>query len=282
MPSRLPGLPLAVVVVAILSNLFLFAWEGPSSLQYPPYGTVAGTVGLFIVFLLASYEALAIRRALAVRLYRNQALGIGLVALAFVVLSAFQLSVLPFLPPNTGGPFGTPINYPFIYFTWLVLFYWIDASVRAARRSDPLLRDTLRWSQVRIVVWALVIGSIAVTSSIVLYLVVETGLSIFAQASLPFGGPGASPLNFLTFFVPIIFGAVYLPVAALRSKDPTLRRHLAWFGLGFLFFVAILFLFNSPFPEIAQLAQSEMVVSVGYFLYRSARSLVPLNRISLD
>jgi hypothetical protein len=233
------------------------------------------------VFLFASYEALAIRRALAVQLYRSQALGIGLVAISFMILFAFTLSVVPFLPPGTCGPFGTPINYPFTYFAWLVLFYWIDASVRAARRSDPLLRDTLRWNRVRIVVWALLIGSIAVTSSIVLYLVVGTGLSILAQANLPFGGPGASPLNFLASFVPIIAGAIYLPLAASRSRNPTLRRHLAWFGLGLLFLVATLFSFNLSLVY-SSLVASEMIVLVGYCLYRSARSLVPLSHIGPD
>jgi hypothetical protein len=124
----LAHLPLAVVFVAILSNLLLFILAGPSSLSpspfglYPPYGTVAGTVGFSIVFLFASYEAITIRRALAVPLYRSQALGIGLVAFSFVLLSAAQTSMVSFLPPGSSGPFGTPANYPFIFFTWIVLF----------------------------------------------------------------------------------------------------------------------------------------------------------------
>lgn len=126
MPSRLTELALVVLVATLVSNLLLYALEGSSSIiAGGPYGTVAGTLGFFAVFAFASYEALAIRKALAVRLYKSQALGIGLVALALILLTSFQLSVVPFLPPNT-GPFGTPINYPFIYFAWLVLFYWIE------------------------------------------------------------------------------------------------------------------------------------------------------------
>ncbi len=281
MPSRLTELALVVLVATLVSNLLLYALEGSSSIiAGGPYGTVAGTLGFFAVFAFASYEALAIRKALAVRLYKSQALGIGLVALALILLTSFQLSVVPFLPPNT-GPFGTPINYPFIYFAWLVLFYWIDASIRAARRSDPLLRDTLRWSRVRIAVWTVMVASIILTSSIVLYQVTVTGLSIFAQLHLPFGGPQGA-LNLLSFFPPVIFGAIYVPLSAYRSKDPTLRRHLAWFGLFLLSFVALLISFSLPFKEVASLAASEIIVLAGYFLYQSARSLVPLNRISPD
>jgi hypothetical protein len=273
---------LVILVVTTLSNLILFVWGRPPSPLFPPFGTFVGPVGFFAVFLFASYESLSIRRALAVRLYRNQSLGIGLMALSWVLLFAVQFSIVHFLPPNSPGPFGTPIDFPFDRFTWLVLFYWVDTSIRAARRSDPLLRDTLRWSQVRIVVWVLLLGSIVVNSLVVGYQVVVTGLSIFAQVDLPL--PFLSNLPFLTFVVPAISGAVYLPLTVFRSRDPTLRRHLAWFGIFVLLLLGILFSFNLPrlSREIENLVASDSIIVGGYFLYRSARSLAPLHRISSE
>jgi hypothetical protein len=278
MPSRSADVPLVALVLALLSNFLVFAWLGPGSLGPPPHGTVAAEVGVLFLTLFAAYEAFVIQRALPVRLYKNQARGIGLVALALLLLIISQEIITPFTL-NGSGAFGTPINYPFIYFTWLVLFYWIDASIRTARRSDPLLRDTLRWSQVRIIVWTVTAGSMLVALSLVLYAVIATGFPIFLKFPLPLGGE-QSVLNFLPFVPPVLLGAIYLPIAGYRSRDPTLRRHIAWFGLFVLCIMAMLLLFQAP-VTVSALSTSEVLLLALYFLYRGARSLAPLNKLPL-
>jgi hypothetical protein len=235
-------------------------------------------VGFFVLYSFAAYEAFAIRRALAVGLHRNQALGIGFVALGLILSTASQAAEVPFLPPGSPGPFGTPIDLPFIYFALLVLFYWIDASIRAGRRSDPLLRDTLMWSKVRIIVWGVTLGLIAIPSALFLYLVIAAGLSPFAQPNV---SPFLFPLLSIPFYIPIPFGAVYLPLVAKRSKDPTLRRHLSWFGLLVVDFFGLSLLFSLPPILYVFVARPVAFNLGGYLMYRSARSLVPINRLEL-
>src|SRR6266436_571946 len=95
------------------------------------------------LFSYAAYWAFIIRKALVTGLYRRQALWAGTMGLYFVALSTFLTIALSFnlttLLVNILG--GLLISSGFI-----VLFAWIDSTVRVARRSDPLLRDTFRWS----------------------------------------------------------------------------------------------------------------------------------------
>jgi len=204
------------------------------------------------------YWALEIRHALFVRLYRNQALGVALVALSLL------FSVYSGLPPVVLTAFGIVLVFVGIF----LVFYWIDISLRAARRSDPLLRDTLKWSKVRKVLWPLIIGL-----SVLFIVGIILKLENLANFIAPF-----------PYFIVIASGALYLPVAARRSKDPILRKHFIWFGL---FFIGFLIAGsgeggNFPFILVGDLVTIGGTLFGGYCLYRSARSLVPLNRFPLE
>ena len=222
----------------------------------------------------AAYWAFDIRRALAVRLYRSQALGIGLVSLSFAYLYSYLYvqNAAPNLVSSLPSLEGDLIV--FLSFTpFLLTFYWTDSSVMAARRSDPLLREILGWRRVRLVLWPLVvIGFVAVQIPYTQYAALTSSLL------------SVTPL-LLSVFIPLGCAAVYLPMSAFRSKDPTLRRHLLWFGIfaASILTTAIFFNIVQSFAATISLAIS-LVTSVfgGYCLYRSARSLVPLNRISSD
>jgi hypothetical protein len=240
-------------------------------------GMLLPIFGLLILLLFPAYASFNIRRALVVRLYRDQALGIGLVAIGLVLLIVSEFFIAIEQPPNSPGPFGTPIDLPFFYFAWLVLFYWIDSSIRASRRSDPLLRDTFYWKQVRIVVWAVNLVSIGLTSLYTLYLVVATGASLIVSPTPP---PMLNLVSQIPIYVPILFGAIYLPAVAFRSRDPTLKRHLRWFGIFVVAFLAASlslgtgFLAQTPAPTL-------LYCFSAYCLYLSAKYLVPLNKMSL-
>jgi hypothetical protein len=242
------GLLLSVTAFVVLGGNILVATV--------PIVAIPVAVGMSFIFLYAAYWAFGIRRRLAVRLYRNQTLGIGLVAPTFLLAALL----------------GTAIAY---YLAVIVIFYWIDASILAARRSDPLLRDTFRWSRLRIVPWALsMIGAVTII-----------GLAV-ATRDISYGETGGTvPLldnlwTLPTILIPIL-GVVLLPFAARRSKDSALRRHLIWFGLfGVCQFLVILVA-----ATLGSFSGATYFVGFtlgGYFLYRSARSLVPLNRISLE
>jgi hypothetical protein len=218
-------------------------------------------VFVVLLFSYAAYWAFIIRKALATGLYRRQALWAGTMGLYFVALSTFLTIALSFnlttLSVNTLG--GLLISSGFI-----VIFAWIDSTVRVARRSDPLLRDTLRWSRLRYFIGFFTLGgagSALITS-------INSGFSLVA----PFGGA-------------IFFGAIALLISATRSGDMTLRSHLKWMGLT----IAMLWLASQltgillhifPAGSLTSEAITYSLVAVGGFcLYRSARSLVPLGHL---
>jgi len=250
----------------------------PSSLDFV---IAFGSAGIIAAISYNAYWAFRIRRALAVRLYRNQALGIGLVALfgesEFVIIAlAYAYDLQAFftfkLTPLTEALIISAVAFE------LVLFYWIDASILAARKSDPLLRDTFGWRRLRAPFWVLIFASIAVA--------VALPISAFHGN---FSFPGI--LSAYSTFLAIMFaGALVLPVAASRSGDMTLRRNLLWFA----FFVGGVFLSGVPSivlsTNVNGVLQANAVslslvylisLAAAFSLYRSVKSLVPLNRLPL-
>jgi predicted neutral ceramidase superfamily lipid hydrolase len=75
---------------------------------------------------------------------------------------------------------------------------------------------------------------------------------------------------------------VFLPVA-IKAKDPVMRKHLKWLALAAAVtgveFIALGAGVNQLSALSGLLASSIFFVLLGYCLYRSARALVPLNRI---
>jgi hypothetical protein len=225
---------------------------------------------IIAIFAYASYWAYNIRHALVVRLYRNQASGAGLVG------AVLALTVSIVAADVTGNQ---TIITPFALITILTTFYFIDSSVLAARRSDPLLRDTLGWTRLRLLLWPT--------------LVVLAVVGGAANITIP--NPSFEETVFFSspYFVALGAGLATLPAAALRSKDITLRGHFRWFGLFALF---LLFFVIATIPTSSiNFSTSGFTTAVifdfeaafvfmfvaGYCLYRSARSLAPMNKLSL-
>jgi hypothetical protein len=226
-------------------------------------------IAALLVLSYGTYWALEIRRALAVRLYRSQALGIGLIAVSVGLAQLYYTGSIFFdWPPE--------LSFASILFFSFTLLYWTNSSVRAARQSDPLLRDAFRWTRVRFLLLALIVATVAYDSANILYNVLNSR-PITAAAT------GFLAVTFeIPVLVPIIAAAFVLPVVGFRSRDPVLRRHLLWFGLFAVFLLAFIEVLSSAFadPLEAVLIQDLGLLIGGYCLYRSARSLVPLNRIS--
>ncbi len=214
----------------------------------------------------SAYRVLNIRRALAVRLYRNQALGVFLVAIAyfgyiltFNLYNSLGFTSLAYTTAEVLFSFG---------FSPLLTFYWIDYSIRTARRSDPLLREVLHWKQLRIAFWVWVGAAFSLL----------VGVMIIAPSS----GAPALPL-FISILSPIflaaICGLVFLPRAARMAGDKRFGKHLLWFGLFIFFILAPLvsIFFIGGWPSLFTFAISQTIG--GFCLYRSIRWLVPLNRL---
>jgi hypothetical protein len=224
---------------------------------------VVGYGSIALIFAFAAYWAFSIRRVLAVGIYRRQALGIGLVALilALLLISGISLAYV--------GATGQ-ISSLLLIFAFGAMFYWIDASVLAVRRTDPLLRYTFHWKQLRIAFWSL---DVAALGSIVAIEIASGGNP---------GGQAADIVFNLPFYITVLSGVILLPMVASRSKDTILRRHLVWFAL----FAGTLAVFLSVASFLLTVYGEELFTSIlglylgAYCLYRSSKSLVPLNRIA--
>jgi hypothetical protein len=239
---------------------------------------VLNLLGITIVSVALGYTAFwafNVRKALAIRVYRHQALGIALIASTYALslivntVSAYVVYGDPLFAVGQGG-YG-------LFFVFLVmLFYWIDSSVIASRRSDPLGREILRWSKLRIALWIGTLPAALIVIPVDLYVLIFQGGN--------FGGSAPGSLGIvliLGIFIPPISGAVLLPIMLRRTVDSTLRRQLKWFGLfAAVFLVVNLFLGNQP-DRVLGLFYTYLGSLIGAFcLYRSVLSLTPVKSVS--
>jgi hypothetical protein len=69
----------------------------------------------------------------------------------------------------------------------------------------------------------------------------------------------------------------------LRSKDRTLRRHLRWFGLSFVGLVVTVLASGFIVTTLGGIVSDATTIPAftvfAYFIYRSAKSLAPLERM---
>jgi len=154
----------------------------------------------------------------------------------------------------------------------LVLFAFVDATVPVARRSDPRLRDVLHWGRARIIAWgALILLEIA---------------GAYEQVASSNTGSNAV----LGLLLLVVIGAPPMLIGARRSMDPNLRGSLKWFALALLSIVGLpLVTFGElevglPPTSVGPLVYGQIPYNLvallfGYLLYRSARSLAPINRL---
>jgi hypothetical protein len=202
--------------------------------------------------------------------------------------------VLPSPIPGASGILGSTwfiIGYLLITSVfWLGTLYFVDASALVARRADPLLRDTIHWSKVRYVLWAFQIFNV---SFIILgtILSIATGNNALANQIMQ-GNNGAItsiPAMIANFAWAVAFGSfiVFVPMA-FRAKDLTLRRHFKWLALmagltGLYFVIGGITNISANTSAVGNLAGNTIFfLTIAYCLYRSARALVPLNRLSIS
>ena len=236
-----------------------------------------GVTGLtFCILGYAAFWAFSMVHALKVRLYRRHAIGVAIVALCFAALNVESVLVDYVV-------LVVPAIFLTLFALFIVIFYFIDTAILSARRADPLLRDTAGWLRRRKLVWAAILASVAIA----------IGTSFAGYSG--FGG-----IFLLPFILVGISGGYVLPLAARRSRDVTLNAHLRRFGLFTVFAVGWFFawfavpqsqtamnpitLLSGPLTD-TYLLLADLIALLGfsgggYFLYKSARALAPLNRIS--
>jgi hypothetical protein len=246
------------------------------------------------VFIYGAYWALAIRRALVGRIYRNQALWLGILLIAALIASDAVLL------PLSGNPFVNPIVRFLAYGPWpiLVVFAFLDSTIPVLRRSDPRLRTVLHWRKLRIGIWCVLAFTtiFAIYASIYLPACLSTANTpaCIGSATSNSGSLGAvlgfwGSLYWVDASLVLVLGAAALLIGARRSSDTVLRRSLRWLGLGLLCVPCLVLV--SVLEGIMGLSFYDMIYSygiipwnavavlLGYALYKSARSLAPLNRL---
>ncbi len=228
-----------------------------------------------IVFLYGSYWALAIRRALVSKMYRRQALWLG-------ILTAV-LAVSQFVTYSNDQLVTDLIN---VYYALLfaVVFAYIDSLVPVIRRSDPLLRGILRWGTLRYFIWfdVVLLGIFNVAPGIVPSLAVGVAGYVFEV------------IGWLTAAT-LLFGlsGVALFIGARRSGDMVLRSSLKWTGAVLLVTIASFAVDTTEaafvthfsystfdyFYSYAALPGGVVYIVMGYCFYRAVRALAPVGRI---
>lgn len=259
MPDRM--LEDAIIGGSVLLALIATALSA-AGFSDPAIGFANGELGPFligpaIIWIYAAYWAFDIRKALSTNLFRNQALGMGLVAIGWLLVN----TVFNFTPTNPTETVQALAQLSAPVTALAFSFYWVDTSIFAAQRTDPLQRKTMRWREVRWLVWPsfgllIALGLLAVLPSfliVALFLIVATVL-------------GAAFAN-----------------SVLRSKDRTLKRHLEWFGLSFVGLAVTLlvtaFIVTSLGGIVSDATETPAFIVFAYFIYRSAKSLAPLERM---
>jgi len=226
-------------------------------------------VGVLVVGLYAygAVWAFRIRSALMSPLFKDRARWVGIAALTFAILISSNLLIRLFAPNNFYLGF---LLYCIVDAAGIVALAWIDTTIKLARRSDPLNRNTFLWKQLRYFVWFFTF----LTTAGSLFSVAYYHLNYF---NAPGGNGGA--------FIAGSFGWVFLGFLALylsfrRSKDPNLREHLKWLGL----FLFLLLLIDTVFSQdivVFRIADLALLAIDAYFLYRAAKSLAPLSKTPL-
>jgi predicted small integral membrane protein len=218
-----------------------------------------------VIFLYTSYLSFEIRNVLAVKLYRRRALWVAGIGAYFVAFFIFATVANTFSIPDE-----TPLSVItgiFAYAGGVAFFVWINSTINVSRRSDPLRRDSLHWSQLR---WFF--GFLIFVGTFFGIIFNLTTLVEFVRATPLYGPVG----------LVLLVGGIATYRSATRSADIGLRTHLRWFGLFAILAWATTALESGIFANVLipdQTALDALSYAIfligGYALYRSARSLLP-------
>jgi hypothetical protein len=266
-----------------------WGWSGTAS-EYLVVTNLLLESVIVSLLVLSAYRALQIRRSLSIGLYRRQALWTASVSVIFVGLQIVAIVFTYFIPFDAWIDLGVSVLQGAGIF---ILFGWIDNSTLISRRSDPLLRNSIRWTTIRRPLWVVLLCSYAVAIGISVGVILAGG----TLAGRP--SPAEAASLSVVLLVPFALGAVLLPLNMLRTGDLVLRRHLKWLSLLILSIFGVTLLFGTVLVSgqgtgfldltlalegqpATSLAYVAMALVFGYSMLRSAGSLAPVNRITYD
>ncbi|HUI86836.1 MAG TPA: hypothetical protein VLY21_06750 [Nitrososphaerales archaeon] len=226
--------------------------------QYPIY-----LLGLAI-FLFATYRAFTIARVLVKGAYRNRALWTGGTAFALIL---FEYA--------TTLPASNPLGISAFFLILLILFAFVDSSIRVAQETDFFHRSPLGWQRLRKPLYGIILGYTGIGALLILIIG-----STVAAISLT-----GEVLWFIIAGVSLTYSAAALVVGARRTPERSLRRFVRMLGLTIicmvLFFTAwIPFIpFSQTVQDFGSLVSEVFIPLAAYFLYLAVMSLSPVGRV---
>jgi hypothetical protein len=227
-------------------------------------------------------------------MYRNHALWLGVLGLLVAIPTSIALP--------SSNPLLDSLSAFYSGFPWVavVVFAFIDSTIPVMRRSDPLLRSILHWKTLRLAMWILFAFNTVLGVYVSLYSPTcwsasntlacasfAVSNSVWLQAAT---GATAGGYFLWSTVLPLILGAAALLIGTKRSRDMVLRESVKWLGLGLLS-VCVGLVLVGGIDSMLNLSDYYATYSygaipweavffiMGYALYRSARSLAPLNRL---
>ncbi len=208
----------------------------------------AANVIAIVIFGFAAFRAFTIGRVLVNRVYRNRAYFMGVFAIIVIV------SLIPI--PATAGE----LYFPFLF----VFFIMVDSTILAALDTDFFHRNTLRWRQIRLVLYPLFVA-------------------FLAYAFLPSNATNTLPGIVLdvvvaTFLFIFVYTTATAVVSARRTPDRPLRRFMALSGLFLFGFIVNTLIFSF----ISKGFSFFLFIVFAYITYRMAMSLSPVGKVEKE
>jgi hypothetical protein len=222
------------------------------------------------IFLLGSYRAVTIGRALVSRVYRNRAFWTAAVMIAFILTNFLDLTSLSSaIAVNTlGDILGT---LPYIAET-LLLFAFIDGTILVGMEMDFFHRDTLKWRRGRKPLYAAFVVSLAVVFFV---------FSLPNPYSLPFLAVASVYAGLAAIFAIFGFSAATIIVVSRRTPDRTMKMFLRFLGFALGVFV-VDNVISVAGGDAVTLLDDLLSVVAAYLVYRAVMFLSPLGRLDKE
>jgi hypothetical protein len=218
------------------------------------------------IFLFGTYRAFAIGKVLVRGTYRNRALWSGGTMIGLVLLI-----IASNLPPS--NPLS-PLSFLVIM---VVLFAFVDSSIKVAQEMDFFHRSLLGWGRLRKPAYVILIG---------ISLVGMLGF-IFAPTNSVLSGVGVL-LWFSVGAGSIAYGAAALLIGARRTPDRSMQRFVRMLGMAIICMVLFftIWLPFTPFSvtvqDLGSLISELFLPAAAYYLYLAVMSLSPVGHVEKE
>jgi hypothetical protein len=220
------------------------------------------------IFLLGSYRAITIGRALVSRVYRNRAFWTAAVMIVFAITNFLDLT--SFSSSVAVTTIGVILGIVPYAGETLLLFAFIDGTILAGMDTDFFHRDTLKWRRARKPLYAAFVVGVVVVFFI---------FSLPNPNSLPFVAVASVYAALAAILSIFCFSAATIIVVSRRTPDRTMKMFLKYLGSALGVFVLDNVTNSIASGDAITLLDDLLGVVAAYLVYRAVMSLSPLGRV---